>query len=84
MMVALKTIYHTTNLMVMVKDIDHAIKEVRECIEHYEIPSSQWIGGQVYDENNNHIGNVSYNGRYFPVKQKTTLASILPNNCFII
>jgi hypothetical protein len=83
-MVALKTVHHTTNLMVMVKDINHAIKEVRDCIEHYDIPSSKWIGGQVYDENNVHIGNVSYNGRYFPVSQKATLASVLPINCFIL
>ena len=84
MMVSLKTVHHTTSLMVMVKDIQHAIKEVRECIEYYEIPSSKWIGGQVYDENNNHIGNISYNGRYFPIAAKVKLASVLPSNCFIL
>lgn len=84
MMVALKTVHHTTNLLVMVKDIQHAIDEMRDYIESYNIPSSQFIGGQIYDEDNNHIGTISYNGRYFPIAAKVKLASVLPSNCFIL
>ena len=82
MNVAIRTVSNAINYLAPVESIDCAVREVRECIEYYEIPSSGWIGGQVYDENNNHIGNISYNGRYFP--KAVTLASVLPNNCFII
>jgi hypothetical protein len=66
-MVALKTIYHTANLMVMVKDIQHAIKEVRDCIESYDIPSSEWTGGQVFDNDNKYLGKITYNGKWIPL-----------------
>lgn len=71
MMVALRTIYHTTNLMVMVKDIEHAIKEMRDCIDYYNIPSSEWNGGQVFDENNDMIGKITYNGKWIPLPHYT-------------
>jgi len=86
MLVALKTVYHTDNLILSVKSIDQAIKEVRDCIESYNIPSSEWTGGQVFDDNNKYLGKITYNGKWIPLPtiEKKTLASVLPNDCFIL
>jgi len=84
MMVSLISVHHTVNLMVVVKDIDHAIKEVRNCIDSYNIPSSDWIGGRVVNEQGKRIGTITYNGRYIPERPKATIKEALPNNCFIL
>lgn len=86
MLVALKTVYHTDNLILFVKNIDQAIKEVRDCIESYDIPSSEWTGGQVFDDDNKYLGKIAYNGKWIPLPtiEKKTLASVLPNDCFIL
>ena len=84
MMVHLKSKHYGINTMVMVTDINHASKVLRECIEKDWIPSSQWEGGKVVDNNNKKIGFIHYNGRFEPITLKSTLASVLPNNCFIL
>ena len=44
--------------------IEECRKKVREYIEEYNIGSGNWIGGQVYDVNDNVIGQIYYNGRF--------------------
>ena len=44
--------------------IEECAQEVRRYIEDYDIGSGNWIGGQVYDENDNLIGRICYNGRF--------------------
>ena len=45
------------------------IKECQEVamryIEMHDLGAGNWSGGFVFDENNNQIGYVSYNGRYW-------------------
>lgn len=42
--------------------IEEGIQEVRRYIELFDIGFGNWIGGQVYDENDNLIGRIHYNG----------------------
>ena len=44
--------------------IDECRKEVRDYIEHYDIGSGNWTGGQVYDDRGNLIGQIYYNGKF--------------------
>ena len=37
---------------------------MRKYIEDYDIGSGNWIGGQVYDDDGNLIGQIHYNGRF--------------------
>lgn len=64
MMVKLYVIKPYINTMVMVKDIFEASKVVRDYIESNNVSASQWAGGKLLDENNHHIGYITYNGRY--------------------
>ena len=44
--------------------IEECVQEVRRYIELFNIGSGNWTGGQVYDENDNLIGRIHYNGRF--------------------
>ena len=37
----------------------------REYIEENDLGAGNWSGGFVFDENNNQVGYVSYNGKYW-------------------
>lgn len=84
MMVHLKSKYYGINTMVMATSIEHASKVLRGCIEKDGIPSSQWEGGKLVDKKNKKIGFIHYNGRFEPIAAKSTLANVLPNDCFIL
>ena len=44
--------------------IEEGIQEVIRYIELFDIGSGNWTGGQVYDENDNLIGQIHYNGKF--------------------
>ena len=44
--------------------IEEYVQEVRRYIELFNIGSGNWTGGQVYDENDNLIGQIYYNGGF--------------------
>ena len=46
--------------------IEECQYRVLQYIEAYNLVSSNWAGGEVYDGLGNVIGNISYNGRFRP------------------
>ena len=52
------------SLTLQCQTIEERRKAVREYIEYYDIGSGNWTGGQVYDENDNLIGQIYYNGKF--------------------
>lgn len=47
--------------------IEECQQIVRDFINETDIGGGNWTGGQVYDtKSGSHIGNISYNGRYWP------------------
>lgn len=51
------------NLLVEVDNIHQAGQLCIDFINYYQLGSSNWTGGNVFDENNNFVARVSYNGR---------------------
>jgi hypothetical protein len=47
------------------KTIEECSRRVRNYIEDYGLGSSQWCGGQVFEEEVGYIGKISYNGRFW-------------------
>ena len=47
--------------------IEECQERVMEYIEEYNLGAGNWAGGEVYDGLDNLIGNISYNGRFWPV-----------------
>ena len=56
--------YGVPSYMFKCQTIEEGIQEVRRYIELFDIGFGNWIGGQVYDENDNLIGRICYNGRF--------------------
>ena len=56
--------YGVPSYMFKCQTIEEGIQEVRRYIEWFDIGSGNWIGGQVYDDNDNVIGQIYYNGRF--------------------
>lgn len=56
--------YGVSSYMFKCQTIEEGIQEVRRYIELFDIGSGNWIGGQVYDENDNLIGRIHYNGKF--------------------
>ena len=52
------------SLTLQCQTIEECRKAVREYIEYYDIGSGNWTGGQVYDDNDNLIGQIYYNGKF--------------------
>ena len=50
--------------------IEECQQRVREYIEEYNLGGGNWSGGDVYDGLGNLIGNISYNGRFWPKEEK--------------
>lgn len=51
--------------VVEANSIDECITIVWDYIEEYNLGGGNWIGGQVYDDVNNYLGKISYNGRFW-------------------
>ena len=77
MFINIETVY-TTKLMVLIKDPQDGSDFLREIIEQYNIPSSEWVGGQVFDDDNRMIGAMIY---ALP-SMKSTAAKYNPDNPF--
>ena len=52
--------------IVYASSIEECQDIVRNYIDKYDFGGSNWAGGEVYDSMGNVIGNISYNGRYWP------------------
>ena len=57
-------LYGVPSYMFKCQTIEECVQEVRRYIELFNIGSGNWTGGQVYDENDNLIGRICYNGRF--------------------
>ena len=40
-------------------------KAVSQFIENNDLSAGNWAGGEVYDVNDNYVGRISYNGRFW-------------------
>ena len=52
--------------MAHVGTIEEAQKAVRDYIEKHNLGGGNWAGGKVWTEENEYIGYISYNGRFWP------------------
>lgn len=50
--------------------IEKCQKAVRDYIEKWNLGGSNWIGGNVYNNNGEYVGNISYNGRFWDKDHK--------------
>jgi hypothetical protein len=48
-----------------VDTIEEAQRAVREYIEKHHLGAGNWAGGKVWTEENEYIGYISYNGRFW-------------------
>lgn len=55
-------------IMRHVDTIEDAQKEVRAYIEKHDLGAGNWAGGKVWTEENEYVGEISYNGRFWPDK----------------
>ena len=62
--------YGVPSERVYTASIEECQKRVREYIEEYNLGGGNWSGGNVYDGLGNLIGNISYNGRFWPKEEK--------------
>lgn len=53
-------------IMRHVDTIEDAQKEVRAYIEKHDLGAGNWAGGKVWTEENEYVGEISYNGRFWP------------------
>ena len=60
--IIIKTNKHITK---QVKTIKQAQRAVTDFIEKYDLRSSCFTGGAVYDGTGKQVGRISYNGRYW-------------------
>lgn len=51
--------------MAHVMTIEEAQQAVREYIEKHNLRGSQFAGGSVWTEQNEYVGRISYNGRFW-------------------
>ena len=51
--------------MAHVDSIDEASRAVREYIEKHNLGAGNWAGGKVWTEDNQYLGYISYNGRFW-------------------
>lgn len=51
--------------MVHINSIEEAQQVVREYIAEHNLGSGNWNGGNVWNEQNEYIGCISYNGRFW-------------------
>ena len=56
--------YGVPPYMFKCQTIEDGIQEVRRYIELFDIGSRNWTGDQVYNDNDNLIGQIHYNGRF--------------------
>ena len=56
--------YGVPSYMFKCQTIEDGIQEVRRYSELFDIGSGNWTGGQVYNDNDNLIGQIHYNGRF--------------------
>lgn len=60
-----KQIDGATAEMAYVDTIEEAQAAVRAYIDKHYLGSGNWAGGNVWDINDNYIGRISYNGRFW-------------------
>lgn len=53
-------------IMKHVDSIEEAQRAVRAYIEKHNLGSGNWAGGKVWTEENEYLGHISYNGRFWP------------------
>lgn len=51
--------------MAHVDSIEEAQKAVRAYIEKHNLGAGNWAGGKVWTEDNQYLGYISYNGRFW-------------------
>lgn len=61
-----KQVERTLAIMKHVNSIEDAQREVRTYIEKHNLGSGNWAGGKVLTEENEYVGHISYNGRFWP------------------
>lgn len=52
-------------IMRHVDSIEEASKAVRDYIEKHNLGAGNWSGGKVWTEDNEYLGYISYNGRFW-------------------
>lgn len=52
-------------IMRHVDSIEEASKAVRDYIEKHNLGAGNWAGGNVWTEENEYLGYISYNGRFW-------------------
>ena len=52
-------------VMAHVDSIEEAQQAVRDYIDEHDLGSGNWAGGSVWTEENEYIGRISYNGRFW-------------------
>ena len=57
-------LYGVPKRVIKATSIEECQQIVRNYIDFYDLGSGNWIGGQVYDENDNLIGRIHYNGSF--------------------
>lgn len=45
--------------------IEECQQAVRDYIEKWDLGGGNWVGGNVYNDSNEYVGNISYNGRFW-------------------
>lgn len=64
-----QSMYGVPNATHKAFNIDQCQCLVRTYIEKYNLGAGNWTGGQVYDEDGNLVGKISYNGRFWKEKE---------------
>lgn len=52
-------------VMAHVGSIEEASQAVRDYIEKHNLGAGNWAGGKVWTEDNQYLGYISYNGRFW-------------------
>ena len=50
--------------------IEECQDAVLDYIEEWDLGGGNWAGGNVYDDNGEYVGNISYNGRFWDKDHK--------------
>ena len=61
-----ETLWGVPTQIVRAASIEECQDIVIDYIDEYDLGGGNWAGGEVYDGLGNVIGNISYNGRYWP------------------